>query len=55
MTFLIDPDELNRASLLDVTELHLYAMYEVEKVLVKGANRVVSVCGKRFLNPRKLS
>ena len=31
-----------------MTELHLYAMYEVERVLVKGANRVVSVCGKRF-------
>ena len=54
-TFLIDPDELKQSSLLNVTELHLYAMGEVESVLVEGANRVVSVCGKRFLDPRKLS
>ena len=54
-TFLIDPDELNQSSLPDVTELHLYAMCEVERVLVEGANRVVSVRGKRFLDPRKLS
>ena len=54
-TFLIDPDELNQSSLPSVTELHLYAMCEVERVLVEGANRVVSVCGKRFLDPRKLS
>ena len=54
-TFLIDPDELNQSSLPSVTELHLYAMCEVERVLVEGVNRVVSVCGKRFLDPRKLS
>ena len=54
-TFLIDPDELNQSPLPSVTELHLYAMCEVERVLVEGANRVVSVCGKRFLDPRKLS
>ena len=53
--FLIDPDELNKSSIPDVTELHLYAMCEVKRVLMKGANRVVSVCGKRFLDPRKLS
>ena len=54
-TFLIDPDELNQSSLPSVTELHLYAMREVKRVLVEGVNRVVSVCGKRFLDPRKLS
>ena len=54
-TFLIDPDELNQSPLPDVTELHLYAMCEVERVLVEGANRVVSVCGNRLLDPRKLS
>ena len=54
-TFLIDPDELNQSSLLNMTELHLYAMCEVKRVLVEGANRVVSVCGNRFLDPRKLS
>ena len=54
-TFLIDPDELNQSPLPSVTELHLYAMCEVERVLVKGVNRVVSVRGKRFLDPRKLS
>ena len=54
-TFLIDPDELNQSPLPSVTELHLYAMHEVERVLVKGVNRVVSVCGDKFLVPRKLS
>ena len=54
-TFLIDPDELNQSSLPSTTELHLYAMQEVERVLVEGVNRVVSVCGKRFLDPKKLS
>ena len=54
-TFLIDPDELNQSFLLNMTELHLYAMCEVKRVLVEGANRVVSVCGNRFLDPRKLS
>ena len=54
-TFLIDPDELNQSSLPSVTELHLYAMCEVERVLVEGVNRVRSVCRKRFLDPKKLS
>ena len=54
-TFLIDPDELNQSSLPSVTELHLYAMCEVKRVLVEGANGVVSVCGKRFLDRIKLS
>ena len=54
-TFLIDPDELNQSSLPSVTELHRYAMCEVKRVLMKGANRVVSVCGDKFLDPRKLS
>ena len=54
-TFLIDPDELNQSSPRDVTELHLYAMCEVERVLVKGANGVVSVCGKKFLDRIKLN
>ena len=54
-TFLIDPDELSQSPLPSVTELHLYAMCEVERVLVEWANRVVSICGKRFLDPRKLS
>ena len=54
-TFLIDPDELNQPSLPNVTELYLYAMCEVKRVLVEGANGVVSVCGKRFLDRIKLS
>ena len=54
-TFLIDPDELNQSSLPSVTELHLYAMCEVKRVLERRANGVVSVCGKRFLDRIKLS
>ena len=54
-TFLIDPDELNQSSLPSVTELHLYAMCEVERVLVERVNRVRSVCRKRFLDLKKLS
>ena len=54
-TFLIDPDELNQSSLPSVTELHRYAMREVKRVLVERANRVVSVYGDKFLDPRKLS
>ena len=53
-TFLIDPDELNQSSLPSVTELHRYAMCEVERVLVEGANRVRCVCRRRFLDPKKL-
>ena len=54
-TFLIDPDELNQSSLPSVPELHLYAICEVEMVLEKGANGVVSVCGNKFLDRMKLS
>ena len=54
-TFLIDPDELNQSPLPSVTELHLYAMQEVERVLVEGANGVVSVCGNKFLDRMKLN
>ena len=54
-TFLIDPDELNQSSLPSVTELHLYAMQEVERVLVERANGVVSVCGNKFLDRMKLN
>ena len=53
-TFLIDPDELNQSSLPSVTELHRYAMCEVKRVLVEGANRVRYVCRRRFLDPKKL-
>ena len=54
-TFLIDPDELNQSPLPCVPELHLYAICEVERVLEKGANGVVSVCGNKFLDRMKLS
>ena len=54
-TYLIDPDELNQSSLPTVTELHLYAMREVERVLVERANGVVSECGNKFLDRIKLN
>ena len=54
-TFLIDSDELNQSSLLNMTELHLYAMCEVKRVLMEGANGAVSVCGNKFLDRMKLS
>ena len=54
-TFLIDPDGLNQSSLPSVTELYLYAMCEVERVLVERANGVVSVCGNKFLDRIKLN
>ena len=54
-TYLIDPDELNQSPLPSVSHLHLYAMREVERVLVEGKKRAVSVDGKKFVAPDKLS
>jgi len=54
-TYLIDPDELNQSPLPSVSKLHLYAMREVERVLVAGKKRAVSVDGNKFVVPDKLS
>ena len=53
-TYLIDPDELNQYPLPNVSQLHLYAMHEVERVLVEGKKRAVSVDGNKFVVPEKL-
>ena len=53
--YLIDPDELNQFPLPSVSKLHLYAMCEVERVLVEGKKRAVSVDRKKFAVPGKLS
>ena len=50
-TYLLRPGELNRSSLPDVDQLHLFAMREVEGVLLENKNRAVSVDGSRFLAP----
>ena len=54
-SYLIDPDELNQSPLPSVNKLHLYAMREVERVLVEGKKRAVSVDRKKFAVPGKLS
>ena len=54
-TYLIDPDELNQSPLPIVSKLHMYAMREVERVLVEGKKRAVSVDGNKFVVPDKLS
>ena len=54
-TYLIDPDELNQSPLPSVSQLHLYAMREVERVLVEVKKRAVSVDGNKFVVPEKLS
>ena len=54
-TYLIDPDELNQSPLPIVSKLHLYALHEVERVLVEGKKRAVSVDGNNFVVPEKLS
>ena len=54
-TYLIDPDELNQSPLPSVSKLHLYALHEVERVLVEGRKRAVSVDGNKFVVPDKLS
>jgi len=54
-TYLIDPDELNQSPLPSVSKLHLYAMHEVERVLVEGKKRSISVDGHKFVPQNKLS
>jgi len=54
-TYLIDPDELKKSPLPSMNKLHLYAMREVERVLVEGKKRAVSVDGNKFVAPDKLS
>ena len=54
-TYLLSPEELNQSFLPDVDQLHLFAMREVESVLLENKNRVVSVDGSRFLVPESLA
>ena len=54
-TYLVDPDELNQSPLPNMSKLHLYAMCEVERVLVEGKKRAVSVDGSKFVVPDKFS
>ena len=53
-TYLLHPEEINQSSLPDVDKLHLFAMSEVERVLLENKNRAVSVDGSRFLVPEIL-
>jgi len=53
-TYLIDPDELKQSPLPSVSKVHLYAMREVERVLVEGKKRAVSVDRSKFAVPDKI-
>ena len=53
-TYLLHPEEINQSSLPDVDKLHLFAMSEVERVLLENKNRAVSVDGSKFLVPEIL-
>ena len=54
-TYLLTPEQLNQSSLPDVDQLHLFAVREVERVLLENKNRAVSVDGSRFLAPESLA